>query len=459
MITSKGQELITKKLASNTPYATHIALGCGARPRNKFSVSISSTESSTANATSGYAKIITSTNHDFQVGDYVKIYNTGGSNIASAYLGTWLITSITSNSFKFAIGNNTVRALASPSPSPKVILDFSNKTSLDLEMFRIPITTSTSFSEDGINKILFSADLPTTERYEISEIGIFSQVSDSTSQVNNKVLYSFLNTESWKYHSSTAIEGILFKTTLINTALTTNDIVITDKAFQANANNLLFNNSIRTLRQERPRFYNNSYFLYGDTSNLVVNGSGTSMRLTPTSTTNHIEIIDNSLSQLDKASSNDEIKFALSIVNKTKSAADPDEIRVLLEFATIDGTGSATSEYKYKRFHAKLTSTEQDFSKNRYIVFTKKLSEIDSSESFSWEQIKFVKIYSSIIKSSAISGDYLAAFDAITFNLTTSTNPLYGLSAYTIVKTSDNSTIPKEENSQQSVEFKFGIGT
>jgi hypothetical protein len=462
MITTKGNELIGKSLTLGTSYASYIALGCGARPRKVFSVNIASTESSTLNAGSGNAKIITSTEHDFQVGDYVRIYNANGSNINSIYLGIWQISEIISTtSFKFLIGNTTERALASLSPSPKVILDFSNKKSLDFEMFRIPITTKTSFNENNIYKILLSADLPTSDRYEISEIGIFSLEKDSNSLVNNKTLFSFSSTENWKYHSGATIGSIPFKNVLIDTQSITNDIVVTDKAFQANANNTLFNNSVRILRQERPRFSINSYFLYGDTSNLTASGSGASLRLTPTTTTNHIEIYDTGVSVLKSASSADEIKFGLSIVNKTQAGGSPDKIRVLLEFANTDSTGDSTSSYKYKRFHAELISSSsgQDFSKNRYVVFTKSLNDIESSPDFGWDQVSFVKIYVSIIKNNLPSSDYIAAFDAITFNLTSTNNPLYGLSAYTIINSSDNATITKEENSQQSVEFKFGIGT
>ena len=370
-----------------------------------------------------------------------------------------MITSVDTNSFKFKMSDTTVRALQTHTTVPKAIIDFSNKKSLDLEMFRIPITTKTSFSENNISKILLSADLPTSDRYEISEIGIFSLEKDSTSLTNNKTLFSFSNTESWKYHSATAVEAIPFKNVLIDTQSTTNDIIITEKAFQASANNNLFNNSTRILRQERPRFSLNSYFLYGDTSNLAVSGSGATLRLTPNTITNHMEIYDTGVSILQKASTADEVKFALSIVNKTQAATSPDEIRVLVEFANIDSFGDYTSTYKYKRFHAKLTSSEQDFSKNRYIVFTKSISEIESSPGFGWEQVAFVKIYVSILKNGSPSGDYLAALDAINFNLTSTTNPLYGLSAYTIIKNTNNATITKEENSQQSVEFKFGIGT
>jgi hypothetical protein len=454
MITSKGKEILGKSLTNATiPYASYIAVGCGARPRTAFSVDIASTESSTVNAGSGYAKIITSTNHDFQVGDSVKIYNTSGSNIAAAYIGTWTITSIASNSFKFLIGDTTARTLASLSPSPKAILDFSNKKSLDLEMFRIPITTKNSFTENGLSKIMFSADLPLTNRYEISEIGIFSDIRDNTAAVNSQTLFDFA-TETWQYHSATSIDNIPFKLTALDEGSFTNEITVTDPVFQANANNVVFNNATRINRQERPRFYNNSYFVYGNNAAFTVSSG----KLTPSGTTNHIEISNISLSKLKGASPSDEIKLALSIVNKAPATTAPDEIRVLLEFATIDSSGSSTSTYKYKRLHAILTSSEQDFTKNRYVVFTKKLSELESSDQFDWDAVKFVKIYSSVISGGSPSANYLLAFDTITFNYATSNNPLYGLTGYTVIKNTNNLTITKEENAQQTIQFQFVVG-
>jgi len=457
MITSKGKEILGKSLANGTiPYASYIAVGCGARPRKVFSVDIASTESSTANAGSGYAKIITSTYHDFQVGDYVRIYNANGSNIASVYLGNWQISEIVNgNSFKFLIGNNdtTERALAPLSPSPKVILDFSNKKSLDLEMFRIPITTKNSFVENGLSKIMFSADLPTTNRYEISEIGIFSDVADKTATVNSQTLFDF-STETWQYHSSSSVSDIPFKNIALDDGSFTNEITVTDPVFEANANNVVFNNATRINRQERPRFYNNSYFVYGNNAAFTVSSG----KLTPSGTTNHIEISNISLSQLKNASPSDEIKLALSIVNKAPATAAPSEIRVLLEFATIDSSGNSTSTYKYKRFHGILTSSQQDFTKNRYVVFTKKLSELESSDQFDWDEVKFVKIYSSVISGGNPSSNYLLAFDTIAFNYTTSNNPLYGLTGYTVIKNTNNLTITKEENAQQTIQFQFVVG-
>lgn len=54
--------------------------------------------------------------------------------------------------------------------------DYSGKKELDFEMFRVPIISRGYVNEDGISKIVFTGELPTEERYEITEVGVFQQV-------------------------------------------------------------------------------------------------------------------------------------------------------------------------------------------------------------------------------------------------------------------------------------------
>ena len=52
--------------------------------------------------------------------------------------------------------------------------DFATKTNLDFEMFRVPISSRGFVNENGIDKIVLTAELPTEERYEITEVGLYS---------------------------------------------------------------------------------------------------------------------------------------------------------------------------------------------------------------------------------------------------------------------------------------------
>jgi len=474
MITNKGKQIIATYLADGTSaYASYIGVGCGNRPRTTFSVDVATTEAHTTtgnNAGAGYAYITTATAHDFQIGDQVKIYNVDGGNIDSVYLNTWTITAIpSSTSFKFAIPGSTTPPIAVENISSekgKVILDFSNKTSMDYEMLRIPIKSKSQRNENGLRIVELSADLPTTERYEISEIGLFSDIADTIAPVNNRVIFSFSNDYIWQYHKSSTISEIPFITQALDAGNALNTISVTDEVFQANSNNSVFANTIRLYDQERPRYEKSTYFMLGNTSNLVKTGDGTTgnpYRLTPTSTTNHIEATVGGLSQLQKATNpaqgeSDEIRLALSVVKKVNATADPDEVRVLVEFATQEGSGSETSSYRYARFHGAMTNSEQDFSKNRYVVLKQKMNQLEVSQNFSWDQVVFAKIYVSVIKSGSASSDYYVALDSLKFEYTTSQNPIYGLTGYTLIKNTNNLTVTKEENATQSITFKFAVG-
>ncbi len=46
--------------------------------------------------------------------------------------------------------------------------DYTAKENLDLEMFRVPISSRGFVNEGGISKIVLTAELPTEERYEIT---------------------------------------------------------------------------------------------------------------------------------------------------------------------------------------------------------------------------------------------------------------------------------------------------
>jgi hypothetical protein len=80
--------------------------------------------------------------------------------------------------------------------------DYSNKKSLDFEMFRVPIISRGFVDEDGVSKVVLTAELPTQERYEITEVGIFSAASNpAAGAFDSKNIFSFSDSELWKYSS------------------------------------------------------------------------------------------------------------------------------------------------------------------------------------------------------------------------------------------------------------------
>jgi hypothetical protein len=80
--------------------------------------------------------------------------------------------------------------------------DFSDKKSLSFEMFRVPIISRGFVNEDGLSKVVLTAELPTQERYEITEVGVYSGASNpAAGSFDSKNVYSFSDVEDWKYGS------------------------------------------------------------------------------------------------------------------------------------------------------------------------------------------------------------------------------------------------------------------
>lgn len=325
--------------------------------------------------------------------------------------------------------------------------DYSTKTSLDFEMFRVPIESRGYVTEDGASKIVFTAALPTEERYEITEVGVFSAGSNpSAGAYDSKTLYSF--NEAWEYH--TATQSIAIPT--ITTPLSSNNDGIIDVAntvFQTNADNKVFTSSQRTSRYERSRFLNNIIMMRGDESDLGTTTIDGQTRLVVNSG-NHIHLTNTSLN-FTKNSPNDEIRFAFSVANRVgDSLGNPDKVRVLVEFASTD----IHDDGQWARFEVILDS--YDFS-NRYIVVSKKLEDLYKSSAFTWDAVSVVRVYACVIENDVPSEDYYVNLDAIRLENINTTNPLYGLTGYTVVKTDNAETIIKNPNTSNYMEFRFGM--
>lgn len=119
------------------------------------------------------------------------------TNIGKNILAKYLVGQTSSYASHIAVG-------CGPRPiiSDGVLGDYSDKTSLDFEMFRVPIISRGFVQEDGVSKVVLTAELPTQERYEITEVGIFSAASNpSAGAFDSKAIYSFSESEQWKYSS------------------------------------------------------------------------------------------------------------------------------------------------------------------------------------------------------------------------------------------------------------------
>jgi hypothetical protein len=370
------------------------------------------------------------------------------TNTGKSILGKYLLGQAPAYASFIAIGCG-----ARPLDTTDILGDYSNKKNLDFEMLRVPISSRGFVSEGGLDKIVFTAELPAEERYEITEVGIFSAKSNpSAGAYDSKTVFSFTNTENWNYHTSASATAITSITTALDAS---NDNIISTslKVFQTNADNSIFYKTSRAARYERCRFLNNVILMRGDDATLTVSGG----HFVIGAGSNHIHYTRPS-ANFSQNSPTDELRLAFSVINKDgDSALAPDTVRVLVDFASTDaGTG------EYARFEAEIvngTGTgEYDLDENRYVVISKQLQELYTSANFTWNAVTVAKIYVSAIDGGTVSDDYYIALDSMRLENIGTVNPLYGLTGYSVIQNPDSESIIKAPNTSNYVEFRFSIG-
>ena len=383
------------------------------------------------------------------------ITNKGKEIIAKYLLGT---TPAYASYMAFGCG-------AKPLSSANGYGTYDDYTELQFEMFRVPISSRGYVKEDignneFISKIVFTSELPTQERYEITEIGIFPAGGNpSASGFDSRTLIAFAEEEQWQYLDTT-VKPILTVNqpldtpaddNIINTStpdFTINNVAsLLPNVFQANADNNIFFKTNRNTKNERCRYLNNMLFVKGnysaikDITDVTSSLSGINHII---KTGLNINLVQNSLS--------DKIKIAFSLVNKNATSyTHPDSLKIILEF--IDSNG------KYARSLVTVTDNASgiNFSTNRYIVQEKSLSDFTQQTGFSWQYVNSLKIYSCVITSNAVVDTHYIAFDAIRFDNVSTQNPLYGLVGYTVVKNTNGEAIAKSPNTNNYVEFRMAL--
>jgi hypothetical protein len=336
---------------------------------------------------------------------------------------------------------------------------------MGFEMFRAPIisrgyVTQNLTDEEGViqldpeteepikySEVVLTAQMPTDERYEITEVGVWSAGANPSASANDsKMLVSFSESENWEYHSSAASIGIEKIPSALDELNESNAIDTSLKVFQADSSNTALDTPIRVGRNERPRFLNNSVFIRGDLSTMT--GSGNDM----VGSGEHIHFNGVGIN-LDKNAGADQIKIAFSVVNKLNNSSSPSDVKIILELTTPEGTNQEAAEHI--RFPIHLNSVTNGFSSNRYFVVTKKLDELVKSQGFSWDAATIMKVYVSILDGEDPSDEYYVALDGVRLENVTTLNPLYGMVGYTRVRTDTGNPIIKQPNTSNMLEFRF----
>lgn len=378
------------------------------------------------------------------------------TNVGKNIIGRYLVGTAPAYASYIAVGCG-----ATPLKDVEDLENYSMQQALDFEMFRVPITSRGFVEENGQTKVVFSAEVPTTERYEITEIGIYSAASNpSVIGYDSRTLYAFTREEDWKFQE----QLIYTQDAPLDSDDPSNDIAAgyfqNHPVIQTYATNKLFREA-RIERSEQSRYLNNMVMLASNFSDL--SGEGNSewnieglRRISLATSIN-----------LSKNSPNDEIRLALSVVDVNGDSANvaPNRVRVVLEFTTESGNDS---------FRIDFQSEVGDFDNtpgisSRYKVLKKTIGDGEATTNFLWSNVNNINIYAAavdaegnIIEDEESFPLYYIALDAIRLeNLTA--NPLYGLTGYTVIVNPDPSNlyarpIVKLPNTSAIVEFRLGVG-
>jgi hypothetical protein len=357
----------------------------------------------------------------------------------------------------------------SPYVTGQPLPDYSTKETLDFEMFRVPISSRGFVDENGVTKIVLTGELPSEERYEISEVGIYSAGFNSyAGSTDSKTIYSFTTTENWKKNGSTAIDVITEQLDSTNNIGVIRDTYTIDgvvksnvNILQTNADNKVFTSDHRLARNERSRFFNNMVMMRSNSSTITETAG------VPSATGNFIQLSGTSL-DLSKNSPIDEIKLAFSVVDKDGSNSNS-VVGAALRVKILFEVTASTVPNAYARFetiinHNNTSGNTYNFNQNRYFVSTKQIQELVTTDGFPWKVADTVKIYAQVLEGAnvgalATTDKYYVCLDAMRVENKSSINPLYGLVGYNVVRSTGALPIVKSSNTTNYIEFRFGLDT
>jgi hypothetical protein len=177
---------------------------------------------------------------------------------------------------------------------------------------------------------------------------------------------------------------------------------------------------------------------------------------------NHIHITNASFN-FNKNAPTDELRLAFSLVSEDPTySTDPDNVKILVEFSSSDTSSSGESA----KFSVNLDNEgfsgdgdeTVDFSTNRSFVVSKQLQELSYTSGFNWDVVTTVRVYVSVKSNGAVSDKYYVALDALRLENTSTSNPLYGLTGYSVMKTDGALPIVKLANTSNFIEFRIAVG-
>jgi len=274
------------------------------------------------------------------------------------------------------------------------------------------------------------------------------------------LLVTFTSAEPWSYVTNGSASAIEFEPNgvlnLTSGSAITNDITTTTKGQFINSDSTIFNTSSRSSRLEQPRLLSRALMVSGSSSFLTLD-PGDPTKLIATSSASYIE---NSSINFDFSQNitTDKLKLAFSLLSRTASVdTAPASVRILLEFT--NGTTLPGTSPKAKLSMILSSSDFQvDGNANRYVVVTKSLSNFERDTDFTFSNINGIRMYTSILVGGVPTDNYLVAYDGLRIDNVSTINPLYSLVGYDVIKTDNGLPILKQENTNNYIEYRFGIG-
>lgn len=347
-----------------------------------------------------------------------------------------------------------------PLDDDEIFDDYSDQKFLDFEVLRVPISSrGYVYNQDGSANIVFVGELPSDQRYEFTEVGVFSgKANPAAGSLDSRMLYTFSESERWEFHDDIRAVGLETKLApLYGEGESTASVInVPEIAFRTNSNNAIFEGPGRLARYERPRFLDRTLVIRGDMSELEYRNG----RLLPKETdmsgyySSHIHLTGVNLN-LNRNSPRDELRLAFSILNKAAVQAEQIEsVKILVEFASTD----VVDPDNFARIEIDLGNEDVIFANNRYIIEKIRLEDLIKSNGFTWNTVNVIKIFVSVFEvGGGPSDNFYVCLDGLRVENVTSESPLYGLTGYTVVRSEGAKPIIKEPNSSNLLEFRFNL--
>lgn len=130
----------------------------------------------------------------------------------------------------------------------------------------------------------------------------------------------------------------------------------------------------------------------------------------------------------------------------------PDYIKIFIEFFKNENiTTSAFAK-------AEIYIQGSELATNKYKAYSFPISDLITSTDFTAADIRTARISTSIVKSGSPSSNFYICYDGFRLDNISTINPVYKLTGYSIVRTSDGHPIIKYENTNNYIDFRFNLG-